>query len=410
MNVARFIAKRYFKAKKSRNVIHLITNISVIGIAISTASLVILLSVFNGIEQMVIQLYSDFDSSLTIRSSKAKTFNQNFIDLEGIKAVKGVENVSRALEEIIILKREDKWVHGQMIGVDTSFLEMAKMGEHLVDGEARLYDENGNPQAIFGAYLLDKLGGYVPMTQNTQDFITFNVPLREGKLRPGKNPLNTRRVSVASRMNYNKEVNSEAVLIPYSLARDLLEYEDDITAVYLDVNSSANLNRIKADVQEVVGDDFEVKTSFEKNELIFKTSKTERLIVYFILIFIFILSSFNLIASITMLFVEKKDDIFTLYSMGADRKSIFNIFFFEGLMIVRKGIVYGLILGYGVAFIQVFFGVIGMPNVPGEIFPIKVTLIDAVVILLSTSALGFIISYFPSKILVGKHKAFREES
>src|SRR5690554_5809803 len=154
MNVARFIARRYFKAKKSRNVINLITMISVVGIAISTAALVILLSAFNGIEQMVIKLYSDFDPSITIRSAKAKTFNQGFIDFEKIRAVEGVQNSSRAIEEVIILKHEDKWVHAQMVGVDTNFLTMSKMDEHIVDGVAKLYIDN-KPQAIFGAYLLD---------------------------------------------------------------------------------------------------------------------------------------------------------------------------------------------------------------------------------------------------------------
>lgn len=161
MNVAHFIAKRYFKAKKSRNVINLITNISVVGITISTAALVILLSAFNGIEDLVIKLYSDFDPAITIRSSKAKTFNQHFLDAEEIKEVEGVTHVIRALEEVVILKHENKWVHATMIGVDAEFTETAKMGDQLVDGEPVLY-VNEQPQAIFGAFLLEKLDAYIP--------------------------------------------------------------------------------------------------------------------------------------------------------------------------------------------------------------------------------------------------------
>lgn len=406
MNFAQFVARRYFKAKKSRNVINLITLISVVGITISTAALVILLSAFNGIEQMVVKLYSDFDSSISIRSAKAKTFNQGFIDLEKIKTVEGVQNTSRAIEEVIILKHEDKWVHAQMIGVDTNFLSMSKMQNHLVDGVPELYIDN-KPQAIFGAYLLDKLGGYIPMSDNIQEQITFNVPLREGKLRPGKNPLNVKIVSVSARMNYNREVNAEKVVIPYSLANDLLEYGEDITALYVDVNDDFNLNKVKSKIQKLVGSDFEVKTSFEKNELIFKTSQSERLIVYFILVFIFILASFNLIASIAMLFVEKKEDITTLYSLGANRNTIFNIFFFEGLMIVGRGVIFGLIIGYGVTFSQIFFGLIGMPSTPGESFPMVTTWSDAVMIILSVSVLGLIVSYFPTKLLIRRHEQLR---
>jgi lipoprotein-releasing system permease protein len=403
MNVAHFIAKRYFKAKKSRNVINLITMISVVGITISTAALVILLSAFNGIEDMVIKLYSDFDPDISVRSSKAKTFNQNFIDIEAIEKVEGVNFTVRALEEVVILKHEKKWVHAKMLGVDPAFVKMTKMDEHLVDGDPYLYI-NSEPHAIFGASLLAKLDAYVPPSSMNKEMITFHVPLREGEIRPGKNPLNVRNINVAARMNYNREVNSEKVVIPYELATDLLEYDEDITAIYVDVSENRNVEDVKAALIDLLGEDFEVKTSYEKNELIFKTSQSERIIVYFILVFIFILSSFNLIASITMLFVEKKEDIKTLKSFGTDKKTIFNIFFYEGLMISGRGIVIGLAIGYIVCFAQIYIGILPMPSAPGEYFPMKTTLTDAFFIVLSVSVLGFLVSYLPTKYLVRKLK------
>lgn len=399
MNVARFIARRYFKAKTSLNVINLISKISVGGIAISVAALVILLSAFNGIEQMVIKLYSDFDSSLTIRSAKAKTFNQNFLEIENITQVKGVTNLSRAIEEVVILKHEDKWVHAKMIGVDTTFLSMTKMKHHLVDGEALLYRVD-EPQAIFGAVLLDKLGGYIPVSEHLREQIIFNAPLREGKIRPGKTPLNVRAVDVSARMNFNREVNAESVVVPYELAQELLEYNEDISAIYLEVNEKVNLNKVKKEVQALVGADFEVKTHLEKNELIFKTSQSERLIIYFILVFIFILASFNLIASIVMLFVEKKNDVATLISIGADKNTIRNIFFYEGLLIVARGAIIGLFIGYIVTFSQIQFGLVAMPSVPGESFPMFATWTDATLILFTVGLLGAVISYFPTNVLM----------
>lgn len=399
MNVARFIARRYFKAKTSLNVINLISKISVGGIAISVAALVILLSAFNGIEQMVIKLYSDFDSSLTIRSAKAKTFNQNFLEIENITQVKGVINLSRAIEEVVILKHEDKWVHAKMIGVDTTFLSMTKMKHHLVDGEALLYRVD-EPQAIFGAVLLDKLGGYIPVSEHLREQIIFNAPLREGKIRPGKTPLNVRAVDVSARMNFNREVNAESVVVPYELAQELLEYNEDISAIYLEVNEKVNLNKVKKEVQALVGADFEVKTHLEKNELIFKTSQSERLIIYFILVFIFILASFNLIASIVMLFVEKKNDVATLISIGADKNTIRNIFFYEGLLIVARGAIIGLFIGYIVTFSQIQFGLVAMPSVPGESFPMFATWTDATLILFTVGILGVVISYFPTNVLM----------
>jgi lipoprotein-releasing system permease protein len=376
--------------------------ISVFGITISTAALVILLSAFNGIEDMVIKLYSDFDPDITIRSAKAKTFNQDFIDLEAIQEISGVKTISRALEEVVILKHEQKWVHAKMLGVDSAFLTMAKVEEHLIDGKPILYDGD-QPLAIFGAGLLDKLDGYIPSGDFSREQITFHVPLREGKIRPGRNPLNIRVVGVSSRVNYNREVNYQYVVVPYSLANELLQYDKDITAVFISADQGQKLQALKGRIQDYLGHDFEVKTNFEKNELIFKTSQSERMIVFFILIFIFILSSFNLIASLAMLFVEKKKDISTLYAIGANKRTIFQIFFFEGLMISGRGVLFGLILGYLVAFAQIYFGILEMPNSGGDFFPMKTTWSDAFFITISVSLLGFLASYLPTKYLVEKN-------
>lgn len=378
--------------------------ISVVGITISTAALVILLSAFNGIEDMVIKLYTDFDAPLTIRSERSKTFNQSFIDVEGLKKVDGVENVIRAVEEVVILKKDKKWVHAKMIGVDSLFLESAKVADHMVDGEPFLYDEEGKAFALFGASLLDKLDGYIPYVDGMHEHITFYVPLREGKMRPGKNPLSVERVPVAGRINYNREVNSEHVLVPYSLGSRLLQYGDDISAYYVTVKTQENLSKTKERVQSFVGEDFVVQTYLEKNELIFKTSQTERIIVFFILVFIFILASFNLIASITMLFVEKRADIKMLYNIGAQKKDIFKIFFYKGLMISFRGVVFGLLLGYAVALSQQFFGFIKMPGAPGDFFPVKITFNDALFIVTAVTILGFLVSYIPTKYLVYKKR------
>lgn len=377
--------------------------ISVVGIAVSTAALIILLSAFNGIENLVKQLYSDFDPPLTIRSAKGKTFNKNFIPVDKLREDIAITDVINAVEEVVILKHEQKWVHAKMLGVDTNFLTISSMEKHIVDGENKLF-ENETPLAIFGAYVLDKLDGYIPHEDMPREVITFHVPLREGKIRPGKNPLQTRRVEVAARMNFNKEVNAEYVVVPYSFARDLLNYDEDVSAIYLGVESNANLKEVKKRIQSIVGNDFEVKTNFEKNELIFKTSQTERIIVFFILVFIFILSSFNLIASIIMMYVEKRQDIKTLYSLGATKQLIFKVFFFQGLLINLRGVLAGLFIGYAVVLTQHHIGILEMPGSRGEYFPMLPTWNDAFFILFTVGMLGLIIAYFPSRFLVYRTK------
>lgn len=398
MSVARFIARRYFKAKKSKNIINLITKISVFGITISTAALVILLSAFNGIEDMVLRLYSDFDPDITIKSARAKTFDQSFLSMEELMKIPGVDAISRGIEEVVILKHESKWVHGKMLGVDSSFLEMAKIEEHLIDGEAILFDGN-QPLAIFGAGLLDKLDAYIPLHDFGREQILFHVPLREGKFRPGRNPLSIERVDVAGRVNYNREVNYQYAIVPFELARDLLKYDNDVSALFVQAKKGTSLNQLKSEIQSFTGDDFEVKTTFEKNELIFKTSQSERIIVFIILLFIFILSSVNLIASIVMLFVEKKKDMKTLAALGAHRSVIFKVFFYEGLMISGRGVVLGLTIGYVVCLLQIQFGFLEMPNSGGEFFPMKVTFSDGMFIVFSVALLGFLAAFIPSRYL-----------
>ncbi|SFT66191.1 lipoprotein-releasing system permease protein [Lishizhenia tianjinensis] len=401
MNISFHIARRYFKSKKSTNIINLISKISVVGIMVSTMALIVVLSAFNGIEKIVVGLYTDFDTDLTIRSEKGKTFNQSFLDLDTLRNFEGVDGLSRALEEIVILRKGNKWVKAQMTGVDSSFLRMSHMENHLYEGDPS-FNFEGLPVALFGVGLLQKLDTYVPRFAN-ENSVLFNVPLREGKFRPGKNPLSTKHIYIGGSMNFNKEVNDEQVVVPFELANELLNYRGDISAVYLSVDPAYDNEDIKEALYKVLPKGFVVKTNFEKNELIFKTSKSERIIVIFILIFIFILSSFNLIASITMLYVEKRDNIKTLYSMGIDKEAMFKVFFYEGLLISFRGILLGILLGYTICVLQINYGFVKMPNSNGEFFPIALKWMDGLMIVVSALFLGVIASYLPSRYLFRKH-------
>ena len=379
----------------------MITRISVVGISVITAALVILLSAFNGIESMVEKLYSEFDSDITIRSSKGKTFNENQIDFKKLESISGIQNHSKAVEEVVVLKHEKKWVNAHLVGVEPNFLTMTQMNDHIVDGYP-MFNENGEDFAIIGASLLDNLGGYIPENGGYETLL-FYIPKRNAKVRLGSNPFNSTDVKIAGRMNFNREVNSDIVLLPIDFAKELLDYETDITAIYVDVQKDVSNDVVKQKIIDLLGNDFEVKTNYEKNELIYKTSKSEKIIVLFILIFIFILAAFNLVASLTMLFIEKMDNIKTMISFGASRKFVFNIFFFEGLMISLKGIVIGLLLGYSICSVQIFGKVIEMPNSMGEAFPMSISIFDGILIVFLVSILSLLASYLPVKYLIKKN-------
>ena len=382
--------------------INWITRISVVGIEAITAALIILLSAFNGIERMIEDLYSEYDTDITIRAAETKTFNDQRIDFKKLKAISGVKAYSRAVEEVVILKHEKKWVNTKLVGVEDEFLTMTNMKKHMVERGRSVLHEDTTDYGIIGATLLDKLGGFVPENVGYESVVCY-VPKRKIKVGFGKNPFKTQAILISGKMSYNREVNAENFIIPLELAQYLMGYEDHVSAVYIDVKEGFVNQNVKAAIIKELGDDFIVKTNFEKNELIYKTSRSEKLIVLFILVFIFILAAFNLVSSLTMLFVEKIGNIKTMQSFGANKRFIFKIFFLEGLLISGKGILFGTAIGYLICFIQMQFGPITMPNSGGEAFPISFSLMDGIIILSLVSILSVLFSYFPVKYLIYKN-------
>lgn len=350
---------------------------------------------------MIADLYSDYDTDLTIRPAIGKTFNYNRIDTKELEKIEGIESFSKAIEEVVILKHEKKWVSANMIGVEEAFLDISKMDKHIINGRSK-FSVDSMPGAIVGATLLDKLEGYVPENVGHESIICY-VPKRKIKVAFGKNPFRMETIAVSGKMNFNREVNDRNFLIPIDLAKDLLEYDNQISALYLDVNDDVDNESVCDEVQAMLGKDFIVKTSFEKNELIYRTSRSEKIIVLFILLFIFILAAFNLVASLTMLFVEKLNNIGTLISFGATRQFVFRVFFYEGVLISGLGILIGLILGYGVCYLQIYSEMITMPNSGGQTFPIAISMKDGAIILSSVLLLSMVFSYFPVKFLIRRN-------
>ena len=373
-----------------------------IGIAVTTAALVILIAAFNGIESMVEDLYSEFDSDIIIRSTKGKTFDVTTLNTKELQNIPGVESVCKAVEEIVVLRHEKKWVNAKMIGVEENYLQMANVQKHMVDGFPHLSEKN-IPTALVGAMLLQKLGGYIP-TNTGHETILCYFPKRDARVSVSSNPFRTQSITVAGRINYNKEVNDSYIVLPLDLAANMLGYDQDITSVYVSVQSNYELEKVKEKIQAKLGDGFEVKTHLEKNELIYKTSKSEKMIVIAILVFVFILAAFNLVASLTMLYIEKQKNIVTLKSFGANESFIFRIFFYEGLLIAFKGVIYGIIIGVVVCLAQLFGELLILPNSDNQPFPIELSVWDGLFVVVLVSTLSILASYFPVKYLVYKNR------
>lgn len=380
--------------------INLITRISVVGIATITAALVILLSAFNGIEKMIEQLYSEFDPDITVRAAVGKSFDENRIDLKMFDQVEGVNKVSRVLEEIVILKHEDKWVNANLYAVDSNFLSMTNTSQHMIDGVPAL-EEQGMPFGLVGATLLDKLGGFIPGVG--YETVICYAAKKDLKIRAGRNPFKTEIIKLSGRFSYNKEINAQTLILPLWKGQELLDGNSRLTAVYMDVLPEYSNEKVKKELQKVLGDDFVVRTNYEKNELIYKTSKSEKLIVLFILLFIFILAAFNLVASLTMLFVEKLENMKAMISFGASKNFLFRLFFYEGMLISGGGIVIGMVLGYLVCFLQLRYHLLVMPNSGGEPFPISITFMDGAFIFSLVVILAIIFTVIPVRFLIRKN-------
>jgi ABC-type lipoprotein release transport system permease subunit len=252
--------------------------------------------------------------------------------------------------------------------------------------------------AYIGAILMQNLR--LSIGSSEKDELLLYAPKRNVKIRLGKTPFFSERIPIDGAVNFNKEVNSTALLWDFQSASNLLGYENEISKLYVFVKPGYSNQDVKDNLLKIINkQQFSVKTNVEKNDLIFKTSKSERLVVFIILLFVFVLAAFNLVASLTMLFVEKKQSIQLLSAIGMTRKDIFNIFFYEGLLISGMGILFGLTLGYLVCFIQMktAFLVIPGANIP---FPIVFTMSDLFLILGAVSSLSFLFSFFPVRILV----------
>jgi lipoprotein-releasing system permease protein len=398
MNFHLFVAKRYFFAKQSKSIIQIITWIAVVGLVVSTAAMVIVLSAFNGIEAIVHKLYSDFDPDITIEARHSKTFDSNFFPWEQLKSESDVAFHFKIIEEVVVIKKHDKIAYAKMIGAEENFLKAIQLDRHVEQGE--VVTKLDKHDAVIGLGLMNKLDFNV--FEGNSERVQIYAPVRDAKIGLTQTPFKYQAFFVVAGMNYNKEVNTQNILVNFQEAQKLLNYKNDITRIGVQLKNPKRLEKVKSKLQEDLGEDYLVKTNLEKNELIFKTSKVEKIIVFFILIFIFILSSFNMVASLTMMFIEKRGDMKTLAALGLSENGIFSIFFKLGLIIIFFGIALGLGVGYLMVSLQKYGEFIKMPNAFGDAFPIEMQLFDFILILALTTLVGLVSAYLPVRYLVKK--------
>ncbi|MFT5601776.1 MAG: lipoprotein-releasing system permease protein [Flavobacteriales bacterium] len=398
MKTALYIARRYFFSKKSQNVINITSAISVLGIFISTAAMIIVMSGLNGIVQLIETVYDSFDPDIELHPSVGKTFDTRNVNWEEIRDVEGVEYAYSTIEEITMVQYNENYAFATMKGVDLDFYQTDLISKDKFMG--RMIPNEGEEMSILGRGVYDQL------RVSFADFekLTVYGLLRDEKLKVNNaSAFKPETIYVEGVFDINPEFNNKYFIVPMSFANRLLEYESSRTKIEIVVVEGADQNRIKEQVLEIVGSGFEGRTRYEQNELIFKTNEAEKWMVFLILGFIMLISTFNIIASLTMLIIDKKKDIKTLISLGADRNMIKQIFVLQGLMINFLGAFLGVVVGFIVCWGQIKFHWIKMENSIVDYWPVDIVISDIMVILATVVVIGVLSSYLPVRYLVKKH-------
>jgi lipoprotein-releasing system permease protein len=404
-----FIAKRYLLAKKSHNIINIISIISVVGVMVGTGALIIVLSVFNGFEGLVKSLYSSFDPELKVSASEGKVFTVSGEQLGKIRQLPGIAYVSQTLEENALARFGEKQYIVMMKGVDEDFTKMTPLEGYLLNGKYIIGDVR-KPYAVIGAGVAYYLGIY------PQDFavpMSLYVPKRTKKTLSGlpDQTFNAQGVNVAGVFTIQQEFDLSYVLVPIGLARELLEYDREASAIEISLKPGASLDQARQGISEILGPGFDMKDRYQQQATLYRVMKSEKWAVFFILTFILIIAAFNMIGSLSMLIIDKKKDIAVLWSLGADKPMIKKIFFTEGLMISLFGGLLGLLLGGLIALAQQYFGLIKLGGGEGtyivDAYPVKVHLMDFISVLATVLLIGALTTWYPVRQISKRYLAQR---
>ncbi|MBR5842795.1 MAG: ABC transporter permease [Bacteroidaceae bacterium] len=401
MNLPFYIAKRYLFSKKSHNAINVISAVSVCGVALATLALVCTLSVFNGFHDLISSFFTHFDPDLKIEVIKGKVFTPSPTMIEDIKATKGVEVVSLTLEDNAMAKYKENQTMVTIKGVDDEFQALTHIDEILHGNpEFKLYDQIAD-YGIMGQSLMYILGtGIQPF-----DPIEIYAPRKGGKVNLSNPMANFHRAPLYSPgtvFNVNDSRYATSYIIAsIDYARKLFGYTTEVTAIEVRLSDDADVSRVKQTLQTIMGDDFTVKDHYEQQEATFKVVEIEKFVTYLFLCFILMVACFNIISSVSMLILDKRDNAATLHSLGATDSMVSRIFIYEGNLIALLGALVGLVLGIILCLLQQQFGFIGLGDGQFVVsaYPVRVQFTDIILVLASVLLVSAISVWLPIRLL-----------
>ena len=397
-----WVAKRYLFSKKSHNTINVISGISAAGVAVGTLALVCVMSVFNGFETLIEGMFSAFDPDLKITLVEGKTFNVNSPEFQQVRNSKSVANFTEVIEENALLRFRDKQMPATIKGVSNDFRAMTRIDSVMFDGEFVLTDSLFN-KAVAGVGVATELG----MNSTLFDPLMIYAPKRTERiniLHP-ESSLNDVETYVSGIFIVNQaEYDNKYVFLSVETARQLFEYDEKtVSSVELKINPIVNSENVQKEIRKIVGEKYKVQNRYEQQESFFKIMKIEKWITYLILCFILLIATFNIIGSLSMLIIDKKEDIQTLRNLGAENSLIKRIFLFEGWMISAVGALVGIVLGTALCLLQQHLGFLRLGEAyVVDSYPVATNIWDILLVLATVLIMGMFAALYPVKYISTK--------
>jgi len=397
MNFPFFISKRYFVTNKNRNFVHIISWVSFLGIAIGTSALILVLSVFNGFEDLILKMYNSFYPHIKITLSDGKVFDPSNIIINNPR----IAEKAFVLEEEVFLKYQQKEFIATVKGVSSSYKELTKFDSLLVAGSYIDSYENNNV-AVVGrgvAYYLsmglgaisNQLQVYAP-NRSAKSLLNPQTAFKQASVLP---------VGV---FGIQSEIDEKYIITPLSFIQNLVDRNDKISAIEIKLKNNNEMGEVQEQLQIQLGDRFTIKNRLEQQEFLYKILNTEKLAVFLILAFIMIIATFNIVGSLSMLMLDKKKDIKIFKSFGVTENQIKMIFFNKSILSILAGIFIGIFLGVLIAFLQQNYGFVGMGNGNFVVnsYPVLIKITDIFIVSITVLAIGLVASWYPAKVLSRK--------
>lgn len=391
------IAWRYLFAKKQFNAIHIITTISSVAVGVVTAAMICVLSVMNGFGVMVEKLFSQFDPDLRITAKTGKSFHISNEMREGLYQLPCVNLLSESVTETALVYFDDKQMPIQLMGVDSAFADLTGIENVITDGHYEVFD-GAFDRAVLGQGLAWKLGIGARFVHGMQVY----APKRYGKvnmLRPDVN-FNRETCFISGTFAINQQkYDDNMMLVDIGMARRLLDYDStEVSSLQVAINEGYSIKKAKRDINKILGDRFKVLDRYEQQEDFFRILRIEKLLTTLLLIFILLVATFNSIGSLSMLIIDKQQDIHTLSHLGASGGMIRKIFLLEGWLMNTLGAIGGLILGIGICLLQEHLGLLKLGNGTEYIvsaYPVAVQVWDIVLVTIVVLGLGALAAWIP---------------